>query len=108
VDFLGGSKFLGGIFKYGGPRASGGPVNSGKSYLVGEKGPEMFTPSSSGTIIPNGAMGSSGGKTVYNIDARGADRSGLARLEQMIRDTQNSIGPVAIRAVYSAAGRGVV
>jgi hypothetical protein len=36
-----------------GHRASGGPVSSGQTYLVGEKGPELFRPSSSGTIIPN-------------------------------------------------------
>lgn len=37
-----------------GARAEGGPVNSGETYLVGEKGPELFTPSKSGQIIPNG------------------------------------------------------
>jgi hypothetical protein len=111
VDFLGKSSFLGGIFKgYGGPKAAGGSVGSGKSYMVGEKGPEMFTPSSAGHIIPNNALGGSSGgaRTVYNIDARGADRTGLARLEQMIRETQSSIGPIAVRSVYSAAGRGMI
>jgi hypothetical protein len=33
-------------------RASGGPVSGGQTYLVGERGPELFRPSSSGTIIP--------------------------------------------------------
>lgn len=42
-----------------GTRASGGPVSSGIPYLVGEGGPELFMPSSSGSIIPN--MGASGG-----------------------------------------------
>ena len=41
----------------GGTRANGGPVSSGKSYLVGERGPEMFVPSRSGTIVPNSALG---------------------------------------------------
>lgn len=36
-----------------GARADGGPVGSGQSYLVGEKGPEIFTPNSNGVIIPN-------------------------------------------------------
>jgi hypothetical protein len=35
-------------------RAQGGPVLSGQSYLVGEQGPEMFVPRTSGTIVPNG------------------------------------------------------
>lgn len=38
-----------------GARADGGPVTGGESYLVGERGPEIFQPNQSGTIIPNGA-----------------------------------------------------
>ena len=34
-------------------RALGGPVSSGQSYLVGERGPELFTPSQSGEILSN-------------------------------------------------------
>jgi hypothetical protein len=37
-----------------GARASGGPVMGGGSYLVGERGPEIFTPSGNGFITPNG------------------------------------------------------
>ena len=58
-----------------GARAEGGSVASGKSYLVGEKGAEIFTPSSSGSIIPNsdispapmGASASSGKSTIASI-----------------------------------------
>lgn len=45
--------------------AEGGPVRRGKSYLVGEQGPEMFVPPSRGTIIPNGE---GGGKTPVNFN----------------------------------------
>lgn len=45
------------VSKFGGFRASGGPVKAGKSYIVGERGPEMFTPKENGAITPNGAMG---------------------------------------------------
>ena len=42
----------------------------GKSYLVGESGPELFTPRASGTITPGGAVG----MTVNNyFDIRGSD-----------------------------------
>ena len=41
---------------FGGTRADGGPVNDGRSYLVGERGPEMFTPASAGSIIPNNML----------------------------------------------------
>ena len=40
-----------------GTRANGGPVSGGKSYLVGEKGPELFVPRNSGGIIPNHKVG---------------------------------------------------
>jgi hypothetical protein len=53
---------------FGGGRAAGGPVSAGTTYLVGENGPELFTSSTSGTIIPNGSMG---GNTV-NITVNGA------------------------------------
>lgn len=63
---------------FGGGRAAGGPVTSGTTYLVGEKGPELFTPNSSGTIIPNNAMGGSG--TTINLTVNGAiDPEGTAR-----------------------------
>ncbi len=48
-------KAIGGLFA--GARADGGPVGAGGSYLVGERGPEVFTPSVSGSIDPAGAQG---------------------------------------------------
>lgn len=52
----------------GGQRAAGGPVDGGVPYLVGEDGPEIFMPSSSGSIVPNNKIGSAGGAgtTIYN------------------------------------------
>jgi hypothetical protein len=59
---------LAGLF--GGARAAGGPVAGGTAYLVGEQGPELFVPTSAGTIVPNGAGG--GVSVVINqqIDSR--------------------------------------
>jgi hypothetical protein len=34
-------------------RAAGGSVTAGNPYIVGERGPELFVPGASGTIIPN-------------------------------------------------------
>lgn len=48
-----------------GARARGGPVLGGRSYLVGERGPELFTPGRSGGITPNHALGSGGGVVVH-------------------------------------------
>lgn len=49
---------------YGGGRALGGPVVAGKTYRVGERGPEWFTPATNGRISPDGA-GGGGGTVVY-------------------------------------------
>jgi hypothetical protein len=46
---------LAGLF--GGARAEGGPVSADKTYLVGERGPELFTPRAAGQITPNSALG---------------------------------------------------
>lgn len=60
---------LGGIF--GGGRAAGGSVSAGTTYLVGERGAELFTPNQNGMIVPNNALTSNGGNTV-NINVSGA------------------------------------
>jgi len=51
---------------FGGARASGGPVESGKAYLVGEYGPEIFAPQSVGTIIPNSGLAVRGRAAIVN------------------------------------------
>lgn len=38
-------------------RASGGPVTAGRPYIVGERGPELIVPRTSGTVLPNGGGG---------------------------------------------------
>lgn len=51
-----------------GARADGGPVTSGKPYLVGERGPELFMPNTHGAIVPNGKLGgNSGGNITVNM-----------------------------------------
>lgn len=66
VQSIGGA--ISGIF--GGGKASGGSVSAGTTYLVGERGPELFTPNSSGSIIPNHAL--NGGGSTFNIVVNGA------------------------------------
>ena len=56
------------------PMASGGPVSGGSPYIVGEKGPELFVPGSSGNIVPNHEMG--GANIVVNVDASGSSVEG--------------------------------
>ncbi len=47
------------IFSYFAYRANGGPVTGGSPYIVGEQGPELFVPSTSGIIVPNHQLGGS-------------------------------------------------
>jgi hypothetical protein len=54
---------------FGGGKATGGPVSAGTTYLVGEQGPELFTPSTSGNIVPNNKLGSN---QTININVSGA------------------------------------
>jgi hypothetical protein len=61
-------------------KAAGGPVSGGSPYLVGEKGPELFVPGSSGNIVPNHAMG--GANVVVNVDASGSSVEGDAGAAQ--------------------------
>ena len=61
--------FFRGLF---GGRAAGGPVQSGRSYLVGERGPELFRPNTSGRIIPHhrlaaAAAGAGSGAPAFNF-----------------------------------------
>lgn len=51
---------------FGGFRAAGGPVSSGRAYVVGENGPEIFTPSVSGNIIPNNSVGGFSGRGSFS------------------------------------------
>ncbi len=79
---------LGGVI--GGALASGGPVAAGESYLVGEQGPELFTPSSSGQIVPNGAMPAARPSVVVNINTPDA---------QSFRKSQSQIAAMMARAL---------
>ena len=90
-------KVVGGVIKsytgidISGAKAGGGSVSQNSSYLVGEKGPELFTPSTSGKITTNAQtfkdapVGKSGTSNVYNITAPGVSReefmSGLNRTQ---------------------------
>ena len=66
-----------GLFKNLPTFAAGGRPPVGKASIVGERGPELFVPSSAGTIIPNDRIG--GGVTnniVVNVDASGSNVEG--------------------------------
>ena len=71
---------------FGGFRAGGGDVEAGKSYIVGERRAELFTPRVSGTISPS-VSGGRGGvvfSPTYQIDARGAQAGVSAEIQAML------------------------
>ena len=55
--------------------ANGGPAKAGRSYIVGEKGPELFTPGVSGMVSPTSSLGGST-NIVVNVDASGSNVEG--------------------------------
>lgn len=83
-----------------GRRAGGGPVAGGGSYLVGEMGPEIFTPASGGgSITPNDALG---GNT-YNITVNAGMGSGNGAalgeaIVSAIKRYERTSGPVFVSA----------
>lgn len=81
LDVLGGLKNS--VSKiFGGGRAVGGPVTGNRPYLVGENGPELFTPQGYGRITPNSKLGAGIHITMSNNSFMG--REGIA--EQIAGD----------------------
>ena len=89
------ANFFGKIF--GGPQAHGGPVTGGTSYMVGEKGPELFTPGASGVITPNHKLG--GGVVIYNSFEAGVDMATvMSEVIPLLEATQRStIAEIALQ-----------
>lgn len=102
ADAIGGIDF-GGFFKgiFGGARASGGPVGGGKTYLVGERGPELFTPNNAGRITPNGALGG-GAVTVRVVNESGNPVQASSASQSTMPD-----GSALIEIILAAAGDAV-
>lgn len=64
---------------FSGARADGGPVLPGGAYLVGERGPEVFRPTSAGAIETAG-----GGGVSVTVNVQGGDVSGLVRSDAQL------------------------
>jgi hypothetical protein len=71
-------------------RAAGGGVMANQPYMVGEFGPELFVPSGSGSIRPNG--GSSGVTVIMNgiVDGESARRS----IERLLQNSAKRTAPI--------------
>lgn len=78
--------------RFSGFRATGGSVKSGGSYIVGEKGPELFFPTESGHILSNGLS-----KKVDGMFAEGTDDSSVMKaFKSYMKNTSYGIGELEI------------
>jgi transcriptional regulator with XRE-family HTH domain len=66
-------------------RANGGPVSANSPYVVGERGPELFVPRASGSIVSNSNMNQGGGSTGPSINVNYNIAAGV---------TRNELGPI--------------
>jgi hypothetical protein len=83
--------------------ANGGTAMAGQRYIVGERGPEVFTPSVSGHVTPNSGGGGSGTTIVQNINvSTGVQQTVRAEIRQMMPQIADS----AKGAVLDAKRRG--
>ncbi len=83
-------------------REAGGPVSRGKSFLVGERGPELFTPNQSGNISSNANSGGSANVT-FNIQAN--DTRGF---DQLLQQRRGMIVGMINRAMRAQARGGLI
>ena len=70
------TSFLRAIPGIGGFFANGGVTKPNKSYIVGERGPELFTPGVTGRVTPNHEMSGGSTNVVVNVDASGSSVQG--------------------------------
>ena len=87
-----GAQILGSLLGGSPGRATGGPVSPGRPYLVGERGPELFVPTASGTV----ATGGGGGRDVrvsisVNAPAGTAPESLARSSRQVARAVRNAL-----------------
>lgn len=80
-----------------GYRAQGGPVMAGGTYVVGEQGPELFTPNRGGSITPNGAMGNVNITVNAGMGANGAEIGD--QIVDALKRYQRRNGPLPITTV---------
>ena len=86
-----------------GALARGGVATGGNPYLVGEKGPEIFVPSTTGRVVPNDQLGGGGVTVVQNINVTtGVQQTVRAEIANLLPQISNA----AKSAVADARMRG--
>ena len=96
---------------YDGARATGGPVTAGKTYLVGERGPELFRADSAGTIVPNNELVGAAARSMVGASVASSmnQQTGTIRVvithdnDMFTARVQEASVPVAIEVVRQSA-----
>lgn len=100
------SSFLASLLPSIGAFASGGSVTGNKTILVGEKGPELFVPSSSGNIISNSQLSDmnqrSGSSSSGNVSVNVINSTGTQATAKVTSKKSDSVGNQAITVVMEA------
>ena len=86
-------------------KKTGGLVQGNSPYMVGEAGPEMFMPSQTGTIIPNGNLGGGGGEVTVNFNIEALDATGV---DQLIMERRGLITNIIREATQANGQRSMV
>lgn len=91
--------------------AAGGPVSAGVPYIVGEQGPELFVPATSGHIIPNDQL-----RSTERLSAGTVNRSfalniyGPLTVQNIgpLKDTRKVMGDLAFTMAAEMRARGIL
>ncbi|WDF72398.1 tail tape measure protein [Novosphingobium sp. KACC 22771] len=72
-------------------RATGGPVSPGQAYLVGERGPELFVPTSAGSVAPNGALNAPSRNVNVSIQLSGSSGDAPGAMQRSSRQVASAV-----------------
>jgi hypothetical protein len=72
-------------------RATGGPVSPGQAYLVGERGPELFVPTSAGSVASNGALNGASRDVRVSIQLSGGASDAPAAMQRSSRQVASAV-----------------
>lgn len=87
--------FLGGLF--GGARANGGPIEPGKAYLVGERGPELRTFASAGSIVSNDKLRGLGSNVTISFKVDAIDAASFrSKIDEFKRDIASAVSDAQV------------
>lgn len=103
--FGGGRGGLGGVISglIGAPgRATGGPVSPGRAYMVGERGPELFVPTSSGRVDSGMGGGARDVRIAITINTGNAGQTGGSDAPQALARSSRQVARAVRAAILGA------